>query len=176
MMTSWAHYSRPTQPRAAITLSRGTESIFTGMLMALETSGGLRGLLLGPRVSSNRSGSGDLTTHLCHFAAGVRKPRLGSTENTDRGLQAHPAICWFNSAQSQWGDRVIGNQPMFIVWPQGLRCWHACWEPLWQFSNVDCHLHLETSEFSSSFYFFSFTIHYLSNLITEKNIAVISKC
>ena len=54
--------------------------------MALEMSGGLRRLLLGPRVSSNRSGSGDLTKHLSHFAAGVRKPRLGLTEKHSEGF------------------------------------------------------------------------------------------
>lgn len=45
----------------AITLSEGAKSIFTGMLMALEMSGGPRRVLLSPTVSSNRSGSGDLT-------------------------------------------------------------------------------------------------------------------
>ena len=53
---------------------KGDKSIFTGTLMALEMSGGPDSVLLGSTMGSDRSGSGDLTKQLSHFAL---KPSLG---------------------------------------------------------------------------------------------------
>lgn len=77
VMTSLAHYSWAAKPCLAITLLKRAKSIFTGMLMALEMSGGPHRVLLGPTVSSNRTSSGDLMKHLSHFATGVLQPSLG---------------------------------------------------------------------------------------------------
>ena len=70
-------------------------------------------------MSSNRSGSGDLTKHLSHFAAGVLKPSpVHSTDcpelkHIQSILQAYLDVFWFIAVHPMWGDEVIGNEPHF---------------------------------------------------------------